>query len=291
MMLLRTGCLIASRLHQACFGHAGLQPAASAPWCLRPAAVAAVALTRCQATSQGANDASQPARRRRSKSAKLRSSTDSSPASSLLTGDGAANDASNSSTAGDSSASRGSNQAAGLFLYTIDECMQLVAAHSMFLATEGDSSAKTWASTRDQERQQRLQQKAVQALQQHNKPGDCWLFVHCGSWLDQPPGLGSAALAVLQVWHVEQGNGDYTLWELGSDCMPTGEPFFSLTGEAGTYGRSHLIKTLLCFQRGSEFRVEAWTHWQGSGVVTCERSCLQDQCGWPKKQQQCSVLK
>jgi hypothetical protein len=106
--------------------------------------------------------------------------------------------------------------------------MQMVAAHSVFLETQGQLSS--WGAHADH-RQQQLQQQAIATLQQHNKPGDCWLFVWCGSWDGKQPGLDSAALAVLQVWHVEEGRGDYALWQLGEACMPTGERFFSLSGE------------------------------------------------------------
>jgi hypothetical protein len=100
--------------------------------------------------------------------------------------------------------------------------MQMVAAHSEFLVSQGSSN--TGSTSAEQYHQ------VTATLQQHDKPGDCWLFVRCGRWLGSEPGLASAALAVLQVWHVAEGKGDYRLWQLDDRCMLTGEEYFSLTG-------------------------------------------------------------
>lgn len=224
-MFLRTGSLGTANLHRACTGHGGLQLVAAAPCLVRPVAVAAaVVLTRCKATSHPLPDGSPPTtRRRRNSSKSLQDSCGpgSSDAGSLLVNPGPTDGTGSCSTANSSNSSDNSG-AAEEPSYTIHECMQMVAAHSMFLAAHGQGSTNSTPA----QQQHQLQQQAVTTLQQHDKPGDCWLFVRCGSWDGHPPGISSAALAVLQVWHVEEGKGDYTLWQLGSDCMPNGQPYF-----------------------------------------------------------------
>jgi hypothetical protein len=101
--------------------------------------------------------------------------------------------------------------------------MQLVALHSAFLYNWRPHGGP-------QNLEQQHQKMAAAVLQQHTKPGDRWLFVRCGNLLDSLPGPGSAAVAVLQLWPAGDSRGDYQLWRLGHDGLPTGDTFFSLTG-------------------------------------------------------------
>jgi hypothetical protein len=116
--------------------------------------------------------------------------------------------------------------------YSLASCTRLLALHSAFLSrwhssnTSSDTTSKHSIST-----EQQHANDAAAVLQPHGKPGDYWLFVRCGSLSDSRPGPGSAALAVLQLWLVGEGKGDYTLWRLDNNGLPTGQAFFSLTGK------------------------------------------------------------
>lgn len=67
----------------------------------------------------------------------------------------------------------------------------------------------------------------TQKLQWHCGLGGQWLLVQVGDWLEHPKGWTGPALALLQVWQPVTGLVHYTTWEVGADCLPTGNSYSS----------------------------------------------------------------